>query len=155
LTIVRFAPLAALTTIAVLALQSAPASASGGIGCEARDARVALDIGIGVTRGSGGFFSVAGTLEITSTDLPGDLASLALGDLLIHSWLDGEELKLQFYHERNEGEFASLDLLIEAERIDEGTYAGPYVVTVFGVDAASGSTGDTWSVEGSVLCYVE
>lgn len=149
------APLTILSAITVLAFQGLPASASGGIGCEARDARVALDVGIGVTRGSGGFFNVAGTLEITGTGLPRDLASLMLGDLLIHSWLDGEELKLQFYHERSDGEFASLDLVVEAEAIDEGTYGGRYVVSVFGVDLTGADAGDPWSIEGPVLCYVE
>jgi hypothetical protein len=144
-----------LAAVAMLPFFTGPAPASGGIGCEARDARVALDIGIGMTRGSGGFFSVAGMLDVTSTDLPADLASLALDDKLIHSWVDGEELKLHFYHERSDGDFASLSLVIEAEAMEEGAYAGTYVVTAFGVVPAGGSAVDTWSIAGSVVCYAE
>lgn len=144
-----------LTAAAILPILVVPAVASGGIGCEARDGQVALDIGIGVSRGSGGFFNVSGALDIAGDDLPADLAALQLGDKLIHSWLDGDELKLQFYHERSDGDFASLTLVIEAEAIEEGTYGGTYSVAVFGVATALGGEVDTWSISGPILCYVE
>ena len=42
--------------------------------------------------------------------VPDDLRNLPLDGMLIHSWLDGDEVKLQFYFERQDGEFASIDL---------------------------------------------
>lgn len=151
----RLLPASGLAAAAMLTFLAAPAAASGGIGCEARDAAVVLDIGIGVSRGGGGFFNVSGALDIASADLPADLAALQLGDKLIHSWLDGDELKLQFYHERSEGDFATITLVVEAEATEEGTYGGTYSVAVFGIAPAPGSTVDTWSISGPVLCYVE
>ena len=44
-----------------------------------------------------------------------DLRNLPLDGMLIHSWLDGDEVKLQFYFERQDGEFASIDLTVETE----------------------------------------
>jgi len=144
-----------LVAAAILAASAAPGLASGGIGCEVRDATVTLDVGIGMSRSGGGFFNVAARLAIASTDLPADLRSVVLDEALIHDWIDADELKLHFHQERAAGDFMSLDLVIEAEAVEEGLFAGDYVVSVFGVAPPAGDDTDTWSVKGTVVCTVE
>ena len=146
---------ASVLAAALLPALALPAAASGGIGCEIRDGQVSLDLAIGMTRGSGGFYSIDGTLALAAASLPADFRSLALDERLIHSWIDGGELKLHFYHEREAGAFMSLDLVIEAEAVEDGLYAGDYAVSVFGLAPSPGAETDTWSVTGTVVCLVE
>ena len=145
----------AFIAAAIVAASVTPGLASGGIGCQVRDAGVTLDVDIGMARSGGGFFDVDASIAIESTDLPADMRSLVLDEALVHDWLDADELKLHFHHERAAGEFMSLDLVIEAEAVEEGLFAGGYVVSVFGVAPPAGDATDTWSVEGTVVCFVE
>lgn len=140
------------TLIALAAVISAtlPAAASGGIGCEAEDASVKFSAESGVSRGMGGaFFNLKASLDIAMEGVPADLRKLTLDDALTHSWLDGDELKLQFYVERQEGDFASVDFIVETTTIEEGSTAGTYVLTVYGSGA------EALSAEGRVSCIVE
>lgn len=152
---VRLFPASLVAAAVLLPVHVVPAAASGGIGCQVRDAGVTLDVGIGMARSGGGFFNVDARLAIASTDLPADMRSLVLDEALVHDWLDADELKLHFHHERAAGDFMSLDLVIEAEAVEEGLFAGDYVVSVFGVAPPVGDSTDTWSVKGTVVCFVE
>ncbi len=142
-------------SVVLLPLVVLPVAASGGIDCEIRDSRVSLDLAIGMTRGSGGFFSIDGRLRLATASLPDDFRSLVLDERLIHSWIDARELKLHFYHEREEGDFMSLDLVIEADAVEDGLFAGDYEVSVFGLASTPGADSETWSVSGTVVCLVE
>lgn len=144
-----------LIAAAILAASILPAGASGGVGCDAGDETVTLTLGIGMTRGSGGFFSIDGNLDIADPAVPADLRSLSLDDKLIHSWVDGDVLKLQFYTERYEGEFAYLNLTIEADAKDEGSYPGTYSLTVFAPQPGDDPEAAPWTASGPVDCMVE
>ncbi len=141
--------------LAILAAGTVPAAASGGLGCEAEDANVAFTVESGVSRGMGGaFFNFRGALTVAVPGVPEDLRRIDLGNALTHSWLDGEAVKLQFYTERMEGDFASLDLLVETDSVDDGMYRGRYVLVVYGADTPDPDS-DRVSVTGAVECFVE
>lgn len=136
-----------LSTILVSTLS--PAFASGGLWCEADDAKVKLSIDSGITRGMGNpLFNFRGALEIKDKAVAEDLRTSAfeIGNLTQH-WLDGKEMKLQLFRERGgDGPVGEIDLLIETRMVDEGSYEGTYSVRV------SDMTGDT-SGEGKVSEY--
>lgn len=145
-----------LAAVAILLAAWAPAAASGGLGCEAKDAHVDFAVDTAVTRGMGGpFFNFKAALAITVDGVPDDLRRLALDEALTHSWLDGKELKLQFYVERQEGDFASVDFVVEAAMVEEGLYRGGYVLTVFAPESPAASDTGQVSATGAVVCYVE
>jgi hypothetical protein len=145
-----------IVTAAILAASSVPADASGGLGCEAKDASVSFEVDAGVTRGMGGpFLNFRATLAVAIDRVPDDLRELTLDDALTHSWLDGEEVKLQFYVERQEGDFASVDFVIEAMMVEEGLYRGGYVLNVFSSETPYAPEPVETSAAGEVICYVE
>ena len=116
----------AVIALAAVIAAAVPASASGGLWCDAEDQSLKFEASTGVTRGTGAFFQFKGMLEVKLDGVPEDLRNLPLDGMLIHSWLDADEAKLQFYFERRDGEFASVDLTVETERVEEGEYRGEY-----------------------------
>lgn len=125
----RLAPIA--TAAAILAAFSTPAGATGGLGCEARDTNLSFAVDTAVARGMGGpFFEFHATLDLMMDGVPDDLRKLTLDEALTHSWLDGKELKLQFYVERQDGDYASIDFVVETTMVEEGEYRGGYLLTV-------------------------
>jgi hypothetical protein len=131
-----------------------PAAASGGLWCDAKDASITFAASTGVTRGTGAFFQLKGTLDVAIAGIPDDLRNLTLDGMLIHSWLDEDEAKLQFYFERQDGEFASIDFTVETEMVEEGEYRGEYLLTVFESRPAEPEPGQ-WSAKGPVSCGAE
>ncbi len=144
------------TVIAFAAVIAAavPAAASGGLWCDAEDQSLKFEASTGVTRGTGAFFQFKGTLDVKMAGVPDDLRNLPLDGMLIHSWLDADEAKLQFYFERAEGEFASVDLTVETEGVEEGEYRGDYALTVFESRAGEPELA-TWTAQGKVSCGAE
>ena len=141
------------TAIALAALIAAmaPASASGGLWCNAKDLNLEFHVETGVSRGvGGGFFNLRGSLDIAMQGVPEDLRKLSLDNALVHSWLDGDEAKLQFYFERAEGDFASVDFVVETKVIEEGAYAGEYLLTAF-----ASPHSEPLSAQGRVDCGAE
>lgn len=136
------------------ALACQPAFASGGLQCSA-DAE-------GVTRGMGGpLFSFEGTLEIAEMGMAVDLAETGFArEHVAQYWLDGEDLRLVLYRER-EGDKAHghVELTIEtgARGGDdgEGFYDGRYELTVFDATDDNGGEGVTVRREGEVVCSAE
>ena len=138
-------------TLAALIAAAAPAAASGGLWCDAKDQSLEFHVETGVSRGvGGGFFNLRGSLDIAIRGVPEDLRKLSLDNALVHSWLDGDEAKLQFYFERAEGDFASVDFVVETRVIEEGAYAGEYLLTVFASPHA-----EPLSAQGTVSCGAE
>ncbi len=145
-----------IVAAAILVAASVPAAASGGIGCEATDALLDFKVGTAVSRGMGGrFFEFHATLAIALDGVPDDLRKLTLDEALTHSWLDGKELKLQFYIERQEGDFASVDFVVEAARVEEGEYRGGYMLTVITPETPYAPDPVARTATGAVVCFVE
>ncbi|MEP9387914.1 hypothetical protein [Mesorhizobium sp. KR9-304] len=149
-----------LTMLAVLTCQ--PAFASGGIHCSADAGGVTIDVGGGVTHGMGGpLFSFEGKLEIADKAIAADLGETAFArEHVAQYWLDGEDLRLLLYRER-EGDkphgYVELTIQTTARGGDdgEGFYDGRYKLSVFDATEENGGEGVTVEREGEVVCSAE
>ena len=148
-----------VTLLAVLACQ--PAFASGGLHCSTDADGVAFEIGGGVTRGMGGLlFSFEGQLDVAGDGIAVDLGKTAFArEHVAQYWLDGEDLRLLLYRER-EGDkpHGYVELAIETKvrgEADEGFYDGRYTLTVFDTTLENGGEGVTLNREGEVVCSAE
>ncbi|MCB1500716.1 MAG: hypothetical protein KDK07_13160 [Bauldia sp.] len=109
-----------------------------------------------MSRGMGGvFLNLSASVVIAMAGVPEDMRRLTLDDAMTHSWIDGDELKLQFYVERQAEPFASVDLTVETEAVEEGEYRGRYALAVFAEPAENDAGRDMWMAEGDVTCFVE
>lgn len=139
-----------------------PAFASGGLHCLADANGVAFEVGGGVTRGMGGpLFSFEGSLQIADKAVAGDLGKTTFArDHVAQYWLDGEELRLLLYRER-EGDkphgYVELTIETKARGGDdgEGFYDGRYTLSVFDMTNENGGEGVMVSREGDVECSAE
>lgn len=146
----------------VMALASQPALASGGLHCTADGEGVSFDVGGGVTHGMGGpLFSFEGTLEIADKAIAADLARTGFArEHVAQYWLDGEDLRLLLYRER-EGDKAHgyVELTIETKARGgddgEGFYDGRYALSVFDTTNENGGEGVSVEREGDVTCSAE
>ena len=145
-----------LLTLPVLAGATLPAAASGGFSCMAGDESLRFAAESGLSRGMGGvFLNFRARLDITLEGISEELKSLTLDEALTHSWIDGDELKLQFYHEAPDEPFRSVDFVIETAAVDEGAYRGHYTLTIFETTSSDDADGEMWTAEGYVTCYAE
>lgn len=148
-----------VAAIAGLFACATSAAASGGIWCDLENKSIKLSIEAGVTHGMGApFFNFRGTLELLDKSVAADLRKLELGDRnLAQYWLDGKELKLGIYSERdNDKPHGYVDLVIETEAGDEeGGYAGSYTVDVFDTQNDTSAEGKRWTFNGKIDCGAE
>lgn len=144
------------------ALASQPAFASGGVHCTADGGGVSFEVGGGVTHGMGGpLFSFRGELEVAAKGIAPDLGKTAFArDHVAQYWLDGEDLRLLLYRER-EGDrphgYVELTIETKARGGDdgEGFYDGRYTLSVFDMTEENGGEGVTLNREGDVVCSAE
>jgi hypothetical protein len=122
---------------------------------------VVFEVGGGVTRGMGGpLFSFEGQLEVAGDGIAADLGKTAFArEHVAQYWLDGEDLRLLLYRER-EGDkpHGYVELAIETKgrgEADEGFYDGRYTLTVFDTTLESGGEDVTLNREGEVVCSAE
>lgn len=149
----RLLPISVLFSVLLAAV---PAVASGGLDCAAQDANVDFQVSTAVTRGMGGpFFNFKASLALSLAGVPDDLKALTLDDRLVHSWLDRDEVKLEFYVERQEGEFASVSFVIETTAVDEGEYRGTYRLDVFAPQSPAATETGEIEATGAIVCYAE
>ena len=146
--------------IAVLLMSAGSASASGGLNCSADDAAAKFELMAGVTRGMGGpTFNFRGDLVLLDQAVADDLRKLSVEQHnLAQYWLDGEELRLLVYREREaEKLHGYVELTVRAKvkgEEDEGVYDGSYEIQVF--DTSDGSAeGKMLDFAGQVSCFVE
>ncbi|MEW9805510.1 hypothetical protein [Mesorhizobium marinum] len=152
--------LAILTT--VLALSPVAASASGGISCSAEEGGVTFELGGGVARGMGApLFSFQGTLEIAGTDVAADLGTTEFSrEHVAQYWLDGEDLRLLVYRERDGDAphgYVELTIRTKARPGDdgEGLYDGDYEAVLYDTSDAASAEGRTATFAGKVSCFAE
>lgn len=144
--------------IALSALLSAtlPAAATGGFSCLAGDQSLSFKAEAATSRGMGGvILDLRASIAVKLEGISDDLRKVALDGALTHSWIDGDELKLQFYHERSVEPFGSLDLVVETAAVDEGAYRGHYALTIFDTPASEEADREMWTAEGYATCYAE
>jgi hypothetical protein len=139
----------------LLAAAVVPAQASGGLWCDATDSNIKLEVRSGVTRGMGGpFFDFQGGVEVMARGIAPAFHKLDLRDKLTHSWLDGDEAKLEFYHEVDGAESVDqFSLIIETEALPDtdGEYAGTYKMTSSGPPSPGSDQGHL-ELTGIVTC---
>jgi hypothetical protein len=150
-----------LTTM-LLMLACQPAFASGGLHCSADADGVTIDVGGGVTRGMGGpLFSFEGEVTVKGDGIAADLGKTSFArEHVAQYWLDGEDLRLLLYRER-EGDkphgYVELTIETKARAGDdgEGFYDGRYTLSVFDMTEESGGEGVAVTREGEVACSAE
>lgn len=151
-----------ILSLILLTIAANPALASGGLNCSANEKDVSFDVSGGVTRGMGSpLFSFQGTVRIADPKVATDLAGTEFAqEHVAQYWLDGEDLRLRLYREREGGlphGYVELGIETKAAPGDdgEGLYEGLFVLTVFdGVDDDN-HEGVTVRREGQVSCFVE
>jgi hypothetical protein len=139
----------------LLAVAVSPAQASGGLWCDVADSSIKLEVKTGVTRGMGGpFFDFTGHVEVMAKGIAPSFTKIDLKDKLTHSWLDGGEAKLEFYHEVDSaGRVDQFSLVIETEALpdSDGEYEGTYRIWSYG-PAAPGNDEGRIELSGKVTC---
>lgn len=147
-----------LTVMAVAATTSA-AFASGGLSCEVKDKNAQIAVSSGVTRGMGApIFNFSGRIEIRGKSVPQDLRKTQFGDdHVAQYWLDGKELRLLLYRERDADRphgYVQVTITTRA-RGDEGTYDGRYSLAVYDTSGNASAEGKTVELSGKIGCFVE
>lgn len=143
-------------------LAASSAHASGGLNCSADAGGVTIEVGGGVTRGMGGpLFSFEGEVSDTGKGIAEDLAKTKFArEHVAQYWLDGEDLRLLLYRER-EGDkphgYVELTILTKVRPGDdgEGLYDGRYDLTIFDATEDNGGEGVTVKREGAIECFAE
>jgi hypothetical protein len=149
-----------MRTLVVLALLSAAltsAHASGGVSCEARDASVQFEAGGGVGRSVGGsLLNFTGEINVKLKGVPADFRELKLKDSDVSQrWMDGKEVRLQLYREREDGLFGYVNLEILTRRVEEGSYVGRYELTISNLESDKATEAKQIKARGKVMCMTE
>jgi len=134
-----------------------PAHASGGVSCEAKDGSVQFEVGGGMGRSVGAsLFNVNGEIKVKLKGVPADFRELKLKDADVSQrWIDGKEVRLQLYREREEGLFGYVNLEILTKRVGEGSYKGSYELTVSNLESEKATEAKQFKARGKVTCMTE
>jgi hypothetical protein len=148
--------------LAVAALGGAgEARASASVSCSLDDRATRLELN-SIVSGGGvgrGLVQVRGELGVKLLGAAADFRRIELrDDHLRHTWLNGRDLRLNIYHER-EGErtpHGTVELVIETRGAapggdDEGTYRGTYALTVTDMTGQSAEA-RRWTARGRITC---
>ncbi|MET3660487.1 hypothetical protein [Aquamicrobium ahrensii] len=139
-------------------LMSGPAAASGGFTCSADDGSASINVNGGVTDGMGSpVFSLQGEIGIRDAAVAEDLRKTGFERThLAQYWLDGSELRLVLYRER-EGDkpHGYVELTLRTMAQADGAFAGGYVLEVFDMTGATAGEGMAVRLDGAVSCSVE
>lgn len=149
-----------MRTLVVLTLLLAglmPAHASGGVSCEAKDASVQFEAGGGVGRSVGGsLLNFTGEIKVKLKGAPADFRELKFKESDVSQrWMDGKEVRLQLYREREEGLFGYVNLEILTKRVEEGSYAGRYELTISHLESEKATEAKKVTARGKVKCMTE
>lgn len=136
-----------------------PAQATGSFECMVEDQSLKLTAGSAYSRGLGAdFVGLKAEAQILAADVPEDLRKLDLSRNLVHHWLEGGDLRLLFYREREGGKpHAYVEIVLKAAgEADAPEYAGTYRLTVFSMDSpADKDGGKAMAIEGKAACSIE
>ena len=144
---------------ATLLIAASPAIASGGLSCAADDEKAKFMIESGVTRGLGSpVFNFRGEINILDKAVADDLRKTSFdGTHLAQYWLDGANLNLHLYRERQgDKPHGYVDLVITTQPGDDGgSFHGGYELSVFDMTGDTTGEGRTISASGTLSCFVE
>lgn len=127
--------------ILAIVLFAAPmeARATGDLGCEIDDQNLKFDFTTLINRGTGLFLGGESRFETARAEVAEPLRKLDQSKLqLIHSWYEGDEIRLLFYaeHQDDEVDFASVRLTIVTATDPNDDYVGSYTLTIDGAQHA-------------------
>jgi hypothetical protein len=109
--------------------------ATGDLGCEIKDETLAFDFNTPINRGTGLFLGGETRFETTRPEVVEALRKLDQNKLqLIHSWYEGNEIRLLFYaeHQDDQVDFASVRLTVLTAANANDDFVGTYTLTVDG-----------------------
>ena len=141
---------ALLITAAITIAQASSSFASGGMSCRGESETVRFEVASGITRGMGApLFQLTGTLQGELEAIDADISNLTYEmDDVAQWWLDGDQLNLLLYVEREGEPLGSTELTIKTQSVDEGSYQGRF-------DLLSYDDGVLAEATGKVRCMVE
>jgi hypothetical protein len=124
-------------TLLAAAFLSMPiqAWATGDLGCEIKDDNLVFDFNTLINRGTGLFLGGETRFETARPEVIQALRKLDQNKLqLIHSWYEGNEIRLLFYaeHQDNQVDFASVRLTVLTAADANDDFVGAYTLTVDG-----------------------
>jgi hypothetical protein len=123
---------------AALLASSLPASATGGLDCDIKDANLNFSFSALFNRGSSQFLDASTSFEALVPGVHPRQVKMDGETLpLTQKWYEGDELKLQFYTElqNEEVDFASVKLTIQTKIDDDsGDHVGTYALVAHGED---------------------
>lgn len=109
--------------------------ATGDLGCEIRDGNLIFDFNTHIKRGTGLFLGGETRFETARPEVLQQLRELDQTKLqLVHSWYEGNEIRLLFYaeHQDEQVDFASVKLTVLTATDANDDYVGTYTLTVNG-----------------------
>jgi hypothetical protein len=146
--------LAAAAALSVRLFLGPAAHASGGLWCTIDDEHLAMTVESGVTHGLGSpLFNFQASAELKGDGIAADFRNLSLDDKLVHHWLDSDETRLSFYAERADGDFGSVEIVIETMGdAEEGDLPGTYQLSYFEAARQKDDDDGYLRFEGKVSC---
>lgn len=145
--------------LAVLTMGILPAAASGGLGCNIKDKAVQLSLQSGISRGmGGGFFEFKSKLKSSLPNTPADFRKVTFSEEnLTQRWLNGGDLKLLVYKEREGEPHGYVEIRVEAKRggKEESPYVGTYTLTIYSVPKTEKDNDKPITARGRVTCMAE
>lgn len=100
-------------------LAAAPASATGTLNCNARDANLAFEARAVISRGLGsGWSRFSADLTVKAKGFPGSLTRFQFAqDQLVHSWLRGSDIRMVLYAETtDDGIHRWIEVIVQQAR---------------------------------------
>ncbi len=123
------------------------------------DDSIELQTSAVVEHGGPAFMSeLSGSLKLKAPGIPDDLRNFDLSHSLVHHWLHGDEVKLDYYMTRlNSTPFAEIELVVEARNVpDQADLIGKYSVNLHMMDQPwDKDGGKNIDLTGKITCLAE
>jgi hypothetical protein len=140
----------------ILLLGSQSGFAMGGFSCKAEDSSLKFSGGAGFGGAGGALYNFQSELEIYLPAAPKEFRKQKMNrSRVMHDWFDGKELKLALYRERSSKHFGSLELIVDAKRIDEGEFVGTYALTINYIESERDTEWKKVEAKGDVKCFTD
>lgn len=144
--------------LVAIPLLAQPAHATASLSCEVDDTSMALTISGVISRGLGArIMNFAAEGKLKAPGVADDLRALKYEqEHLVHTWLDGKDLKLLVYREREGNRHGYVQITIETKLKpkSDGEYRGRYVAEVHDLPEGA-SEGKTTKLRGAITCSAE
>jgi len=140
----------------LLALSSTGALATGGFGCEARDAAARIEISASTTRGMGfPVLSIDGSVELKGIAFGDDLRSTRFDAWsMLQYWVEDDELRFVAYIERHAEPHAYIKLVVRTKFDERDELVGRYEIEALDMAHPTGDEDGAVRMEGEIACVL-